>query len=244
MRDICGGGNGKRPYLRWYRPGLFAIYYLPSSNLLFTSPGLFAGVSPPQRHCWRMEKAGRISFRQQTETSHQATLERTKNCQHASNCWSKSTKVWCESSLAMQNCVNSILQKQYHMTWNSIRCYIWCIGQGLLCLYSPIISQFWWLDLLLSFLSAIGHFYIGLVSSKTGRCRGNFNCIDFCDFPTDLGFAFNSSWNGIGLGIGCKLCSKYRNHDWVISISTPFLPNHGWYHGNSQLWTCHSHLKM
>ena len=77
---------------------------------------------------------------------HQATLQGTKNCQHASNCWSKSTKVWCESSLAMQNCVNSILQKQYHMTWNSIRCYIWCIGQGLLCLYSPIISQFLWLD--------------------------------------------------------------------------------------------------
>ena len=65
--------------------------------------------------------------------------------------------------------------------------------------------------------------YIGLVSSKTGGCKGNFNCIDFfCDFPTDLGFAFNSSWNGIGLGIECKLCSKYRNHDWVISISTPF----------------------
>ena len=148
MRDICGGGNGKRPYLRWYRPGLFAIYYLPSSNLLFTSPGLFAGLSPPQRHCWRMEKAGRISFRQQTETSHQATLklQGAKNCQHTSNRWSKSTKVWCESSLVMQNCVNSILQKQYHMTWNSIRCYIWCIGQGLLCLYSPIISQFWWLD--------------------------------------------------------------------------------------------------
>ena len=62
----------------------------------------------------------------------------------------KSTKVWCESSLAMQNCVNSILQKQYHMTWNSIRCYIWCIGQGLLCLYSPIISQFWWLDHILA----------------------------------------------------------------------------------------------
>ena len=46
---------------------------------------------------------------------------------------------------------------------------------------------------LFSCLSAIGHFYIGLVSSKTGRCRGNINCIDFfCDFPTDLGFAFNS----------------------------------------------------
>ena len=32
--------------------------------------------------------------------------------------------------------------------------------------------------------SATEHFYIGLV----WWCRGNFNCIAFCDFPTDLGF--------------------------------------------------------
>ena len=97
---------------------------------------------------------------------------------------------------------------------------------------------------LFSCLSAIGHFYIGLVSSKTGRCRGNFNCIDFCDFPTDLGFPLTAA----EMGLDWELSVNYvQNIEITIELSQfqpLFLPNHGRYHGNSQLRTCHSHLKM
>ena len=145
-------------YLRWWqrKEAIFALIpSRPFCNLLFTILQSAVYITWPFCRALTTAEAllengkSRADIFQATnrdEPPGNIEIGGKKYCQHANNCWSKSTKVWCESSLAMQNCVNSILQKQYHMTWNSIRCYIWCIGQGLLCLYSPIISQFWWLD--------------------------------------------------------------------------------------------------